>query len=102
VFNSEYQEKRKEFFELQNLRKAEKQQRREKEREQRAEIDNIIAIANATKNLNPSQAAPVIPQAPTMYNTPSAGTNQPVKYCPRCGMKMDQAAVFCPGCGKKL
>ena len=89
---------------MQNLRKAEKQARREKEREQRAEIDNIIAIANATKDLNPSQAAPVIPQAPTMYNTPSAatGVNQPIKYCQRCGMKMEQSAVFCPGCGKKL
>lgn len=100
-FSEEYQEKRKEFFEMENLRKEQKQQRREKEREQRAEIDNIIAIANATKDLNPSQAMPVTPQAPTMYNT-SANVNQGVKYCPSCGTKMDQSAAFCSGCGKKL
>lgn len=102
VFSDEYQEKRKEFFEMENQRKAEKQQRREKEREQRAEIDNIIAIANATKDLNPAQATPVIPQAPTMYNAAATGVNQGVKYCSSCGTKMDQSAAFCSGCGKKF
>lgn len=104
MFNAEYQEKRKEFFEAQNRRQEEKMERRAKEREQRAEIDSVIAIANATKNLNvsaPQQpAAPVAPAAPSTQS--NAGVNQPVKYCPRCGMKMEKSAIFCPGCGKKL
>ena len=100
MFNEEYQEKRKEFFEKQNERKAEKEKRRNEAREQRAEIDNIIAIANAAQNIN---TAPQAPQAPATPSAPQApGVNQPVKYCPRCGMKMEQSAIFCPGCGKKL
>ena len=101
MFNNEYQEKRKEFFEAQNLRQAEKAERRAREREQRTEIDNVIAIANATRNLNPT---PVAPQQPVQPAAPIGNTNvnQPVKYCPRCGTKMEQSAIFCPGCGKKL
>lgn len=125
-FNEEYQEKRRDFFENENRAKAEKLERRAREREQRAEIDNVIAIANATRNLNVSEPQPapqqppqyVPPQyappqfnqpqyTPPQYNTPQnnqfgAGMgNQGVKYCPRCGTKMDQSAIFCPGCGKK-
>ncbi|MBQ8429642.1 MAG: zinc-ribbon domain-containing protein [Clostridia bacterium] len=100
MFNGEYQEKRKEYFEAQNRRQAEKMERRAKEREQRAEIDNVIAIANATKNLTPAAPAQAPAPAPAPQN--NAGINQPVKYCPRCGMKMEQSAIFCPGCGKKL
>ena len=101
MFDDEYQEKRQAHFDAENQRKLEKEERRRKEREQRNEIDNIVAIANATKNIDVS--APAAPSAPVTPPAPNApGVNQPVKYCPRCGMKMEQSAVFCPGCGKKL
>ena len=101
MFNDEYQEARKNFFDKQNQRKAEKEERRNKEREQRAEIDNIIAITNATKDLNTQ--APAQPAAPT-FAPPAINVNPnaAVSYCPRCGTKMTQPSIYCPGCGKKL
>jgi membrane protease subunit (stomatin/prohibitin family) len=96
-FSEEYQGQRKAFFEAQNRKKEEKQARREKEREQQAEIDNLIAIANATQNLNLDNSAPQAPVAPAQNDI-----NQPVKYCTRCGMKVASNVVFCPGCGQKF
>ena len=99
-FTEEYQAQRKEFFEAQNRKKAEKAARREKEREQQAEIDNLIAIANATQQMNIDNGMA------NQANAPAAPVqndfNQPVKYCSRCGMKMASNAVFCPGCGYKV
>lgn len=105
MFKEEYQAQRKEFFDAQNRRKAEKEEKRIREREQRAEIDNIVAIANATKDLNPNAASAQAANPSSAINQPTMFdnmTNQPVKYCPRCGTKMVQSAVFCPGCGKKF
>ena len=95
-FTEEYQAKRQDYFDEQNRKKAEKAARREKEREQQAEIDNLIAIANATSQMNLDGG---MPQAPAMQQN---DFNQPVKYCTRCGMKMASNAAFCPGCGYKF
>ncbi|MBR2337161.1 MAG: SPFH domain-containing protein [Clostridia bacterium] len=102
MFNAEYQEKRREYFEMQNCRQAEKLERRAREREQRAEIDNVIAIANATKNLNTSSnVTPPQPAAPvTPPPQPQSGAR--LNFCPRCGTKVDPSAIHCSGCGKKL
>ena len=101
MFSEDYQNKRKEYFENQNRRKAEKEEQRAKAREQRAEIDNILAVANAARGLSSapvqSNAAPNPPQVHSVDNS----LNQPVKYCSRCGTKMAKTADFCPGCGKK-
>ena len=108
-FNEDYQEQRKNFFDGQNRRKSEKEERRQKEREQRAEIDSIVAIANATRNLNPTVSEqPAVPSMP-INNAPSfapqvnnAGNSSEINFCPRCGAKLLRSAIFCPGCGKKL
>jgi membrane protease subunit (stomatin/prohibitin family) len=71
-----------------------------REREQRMEIDNIIAISNATKNMNPPPQAPAgNSYTPPANNGGCAGT---VSFCPKCGTRITQSAVFCPNCGKKL
>lgn len=99
MFSEEYQNKRKEYFELQNQRKLAKDEQRAKAREQRAEIDNILAVANAAKGLGGSVQPPQAANAsPAMDNS----LNQPVKYCPRCGTKVAKTAEFCPSCGKKF
>ena len=98
-FSDEYLEKRKTFFEGQNLKKAEKEERRAREREQRAEIDSIVSIANATRSLNVGENHTI-----TQNNTNNSqinDANQPVKYCSRCGTKISASATFCPSCGKK-
>ena len=106
-FTDDYQNYRKSYFEGQNQKKAEKEERRLREREQRAEIDNIVSIVNATKDLNVTAVPPSAPNAAANANTGTPNNafgdmNRPVKYCSRCGMKISADAVFCPGCGKKL
>ena len=96
-FSDEYQGQRKAFFEEQNRKKQEKLERRQKEREQQAEIDNLIAIANATQQMNLEGGMNQAPAAPAQNDL-----NQPVKYCTRCGAKVASNVAFCPGCGHKF
>jgi hypothetical protein len=103
MFSDDYRAKRQEAIDKAEQLKQDKIDRRNREREQRQELDSLIAIANATRDLNPSagatpQTPPVNPTQPVIVDM----TNQPVKYCPRCGTKMAQSSAFCPGCGKKL
>ncbi len=104
-FTDEYQNYRKSYFEGQNQKKADKEERRIKEREQRAEIDNLKSLISATEGINVPPVPPAGAVPPANAGAKSDGfrdINQPIKYCPRCGMKMSADAAFCPGCGKKL
>ena len=102
-FPEEYQQQRKAHFDAENDKRQQREQRREREREERREVESIVAIANATSNINvPSQ-----PQAPAQNNVPPYGgpTNYGgagVKYCPKCGQQVNATANFCPKCGQRL
>lgn len=98
-FPEEYLSKREEFFAEQRKKKADKERRREEERAQRAEIDNVIALANATQGLNTN--ANVVPVAPA-NNTANSDANRAIKYCTQCGTKVSRDAAFCPSCGYKF
>jgi len=92
-FSDEFKGQRAAFFEEENRKKDEKTARREKEREQRAEVDMIASIAKATQ---PSNAGAM----PTPFTQNE--TNQSIKYCTKCGVKLPGDAAFCSVCGYKF
>lgn len=98
MFNADYQTARKEYFDKQTRMQEEREAARRREREQRTEIDNIIALTNATANLNVTTTPTAPAQPPQQNNT----INRMVKYCPKCGTQVEKAASFCPNCGTKL
>ena len=97
-FSNDYLDKRRDHFDDENRRKREKEDRRAAERAQRAEIDNVISLANATRDLS-SQGNQTVNN---YYNNMGQGGNNQVTYCPRCGTKLAPGTAFCPGCGRKI
>ena len=98
-FNDEYIAQRDMHFMNEKTKKEAKVIAREEERRRRAELDNVISIAQATAGMTPP-AAPVAPAAPA---TPAApAQDHTIQFCTKCGTKLPAAAKFCSGCGNKL
>jgi ribosomal protein L40E len=93
-FTDEFKGQRAAFFEEENRKKDEKIARREKEREQRAEVDMIASIAKATQPATPAGTMPT----PFAQNEAAPA----VKYCMKCGAKLPGDAAFCSVCGYKF
>ena len=95
-FTEEYQAKRKDYFDEQNRKKAEKAARREKEREAQAEHDRLMDIVNSTAAMNINSNTPQAPAAP------QNNFNNAIRFCPSCGREKASNAQFCSHCGYKF